>query len=311
MSRANGWYFVRIDDEWRPAEWFDGDWDLSPMMALLILEVDEDPISIAIHAENRQLRAKVAELEAQAAIGRRAVEMLLALVDELDCLIGESGGVYGLHLNGDPSPWSEILQGGRFERLCSLDDARLFVTEQAAPELSTVATDGLWQPASADDGMRNIDISDVCGGQTDCEPATVAVDATPFAWAMFDGEGGHILMLYEGNETLQDDWNAAHPNGYPNWITPLYEAPPVTPNSSIVAVDAGRGPYGGRLTGDSVAQDPSTAPEAPATVAVNAVALEALRSAMSKLRAPMPRTAYGAARACIIEAARRLLAGGE
>ena len=46
MSRANGWYFVRIDDEWRPAEWFDGDWDLSPMMALLILEVDEDPISI-------------------------------------------------------------------------------------------------------------------------------------------------------------------------------------------------------------------------------------------------------------------------
>ena len=177
MSRANGWYFVRIDDEWRPAEWFDGDWDLSPMMALLILEVDEDPISIAIHAENRQLRAKVAELESHAAIGRRAVEMLLALVDELDCLIGESGGVYGLHLNGDPSPWSEILQGGRFERLCSLDDARLFVTEQAAPELSTVATDGLWQPASADDGMRNIDISDVCGGQTDCEPATVAVDA--------------------------------------------------------------------------------------------------------------------------------------
>ena len=76
MSRANGWHFVRIDDEWRPAEWFDGDWDLSPMMALLILEVDEDPISIAIHAENRQLRAKATELEAQAAIGRRAVAVL-------------------------------------------------------------------------------------------------------------------------------------------------------------------------------------------------------------------------------------------
>ena len=36
---------------------------------------------------------------------------------------------------------------------------------------------GLWQPASADDGMRNMDVSDVCGGQTDCEPATVSVDA--------------------------------------------------------------------------------------------------------------------------------------
>lgn len=52
------------------------------------------------------------------------------------------------------------------------------------------------------------------------------------------------------------------------------------------------------------------APE-PDTVAVDAGALEALRSAMSKLRAPMSRTEYGAARACIIEAASRLLAGGE
>lgn len=73
MSRANGWYFVRIDDEWRPVEWVDGQFDASPMLCALILEVDESPISIAMHAENRQLRAKLAELEAQAAIGRRAV----------------------------------------------------------------------------------------------------------------------------------------------------------------------------------------------------------------------------------------------
>lgn len=46
------------------------------------------------------------------------------LVDEVDGLIGESGGVYGLHLNGDPSPWDELLPGGRFERLTSLDNLR-------------------------------------------------------------------------------------------------------------------------------------------------------------------------------------------
>lgn len=49
----------------------------------------------------------------------------------------------------------------------------------------------------------------------------------------------------------------------------------------------------------------------PFTVAVDAGALEALRSAMSKLRAPMSRTEYAAARACIIEAVYRLLAGGD
>lgn len=45
------------------------------------------------------------------------------------------------------------------------------------------------------------------------------------------------------------------------------------------------------------------------TVPVSREALEALRSAMSKLRAPMSRTEYAAARACIIEAAYSLLAG--
>lgn len=48
-----------------------------------------------------------------------------------------------------------------------------------------------------------------------------------------------------------------------------------------------------------------------ATAAVDAGALKELRVAMQKLQSPMSRTEYAAARACIIEAARRLLAGGE
>jgi len=35
--------------------------------------------------------------------------------DAVRSLMADSGGVYGLHLNGDPAPWSELETGGRFE----------------------------------------------------------------------------------------------------------------------------------------------------------------------------------------------------
>lgn len=63
------------------------------------------------------------------AVSREALEALRLLVDEIDGLIDESGGVFGLHMNGDPSPWGEILPGGRFERLCSLEAARSLLDE--------------------------------------------------------------------------------------------------------------------------------------------------------------------------------------
>lgn len=50
-------------------------------------------------------------------------EALRSALEEVKSLIGETTGVYGLHLNGDLSPWAEIEQGGRFERLTLLDDA--------------------------------------------------------------------------------------------------------------------------------------------------------------------------------------------
>lgn len=52
-----------------------------------------------------------------------AIEAKNAALQEVADLIGESSGVYGLHLNGDPAPWEELEQGGRFERLTSLHDA--------------------------------------------------------------------------------------------------------------------------------------------------------------------------------------------
>ena len=52
-----------------------------------------------------------------------ALKLAREALGEVQDLISESHGVYGLHLNGDESPWSEIEQGGRFERLTTLPEA--------------------------------------------------------------------------------------------------------------------------------------------------------------------------------------------
>jgi hypothetical protein len=44
-----------------------------------------------------------------------AQEKLSKVVHCISDLIDNSEGVYGLHLNGDPSPWNSLLQGGRDE----------------------------------------------------------------------------------------------------------------------------------------------------------------------------------------------------
>ena len=63
-----------------------------------------------------KLRKQVMEQSAALKLAREAL-------GEVQDLISESHGVYGLHLNGDESPWSEIEQGGRFERLTTLPEA--------------------------------------------------------------------------------------------------------------------------------------------------------------------------------------------
>ena len=68
-------------------------------------------------------RKQVADLRANIAAQSAVIEMAKTAIDEVQSLIEESRGVYGLHLNGDESPWSELEQGGRFERLGALPDA--------------------------------------------------------------------------------------------------------------------------------------------------------------------------------------------
>lgn len=62
----------------------------------------------------------------------RVHDLAARLVDELDGMGGESDGVPGLHLNGDVATWDELLPGGRFERLSSLDELRAAIAAQPA-----------------------------------------------------------------------------------------------------------------------------------------------------------------------------------
>ena len=57
------------------------------------------------------------------------LEALSKLLNEVDGLIGESAGVVGLHLNGDIAPWSDLEEGGRFERLSSMSKARAAIAK--------------------------------------------------------------------------------------------------------------------------------------------------------------------------------------
>lgn len=44
----------------------------------------------------------------------RLTGLALSLVQDLDALMQDSGGVYGLHLNGDPAPWETLTAEGAF-----------------------------------------------------------------------------------------------------------------------------------------------------------------------------------------------------
>lgn len=70
-------------------------------------------------------KANAATIERQ----RKVVKLSEQALTEVQDLIAESRGVYGLHLNGDKSPWNEIEQGGWFERLVTLPEALAAIAE--------------------------------------------------------------------------------------------------------------------------------------------------------------------------------------
>lgn len=52
------------------------------------------------------------------------------LIEDLDFLIAESEGVYGLPGNGDPAPWDELTEGGPYEEwLISIETLRAAIAK--------------------------------------------------------------------------------------------------------------------------------------------------------------------------------------
>jgi hypothetical protein len=70
------------------------------------------------------IASRISAAEREAAIARESNRALIDAIQSLQGaitdLINDSEGVYGLHRNGDPAPWSELTLGGRFEEWIGL-----------------------------------------------------------------------------------------------------------------------------------------------------------------------------------------------
>jgi hypothetical protein len=95
--------------------------DFDPRLGLIAL--DHEAWEPNYETLQLQLQQKEKELE-------EVKRHLEKLVDSINCLINESQGVYGLHLNGDPVPWNDLKAGGRFEEwLIDLYDAEQYLND--------------------------------------------------------------------------------------------------------------------------------------------------------------------------------------
>lgn len=105
---------------WSPMCWVS---DAEAIIAQKDAEITEQCRINGMGAERElALLGKVAQQSA-------ALKMAREALGEVQDLIGESHGVYGLHLNGDESPWGELEKGGRFERLTLLNEALAAINE--------------------------------------------------------------------------------------------------------------------------------------------------------------------------------------
>ena len=117
---SSGLVAVRIDTDGYPLVRLS---DAEAIIAQKDAEILEQCRINGIGAEREAaLLGKVAQQSA-------ALKLARVALGEMQDLIDESYGVYGLHLNGDESPWSELEQGGRFERLITLNEALAAINE--------------------------------------------------------------------------------------------------------------------------------------------------------------------------------------
>ena len=88
---------------------------------------DFKPFVLGLINRARALRDAERESEFAALLteNARLRKLLQKVIKSFDDLVEHSDGVYGLHLNGDPAPWSELCEGGRFETwTLDFEDAR-------------------------------------------------------------------------------------------------------------------------------------------------------------------------------------------
>lgn len=83
-------------------------------IARLTNKLNADSQNFQIECQKAEIARLTAEVERLRARCGRLVREAEAWRKDFDDLVKSSNGVYGLHLNGDPSPWGELLPGGRF-----------------------------------------------------------------------------------------------------------------------------------------------------------------------------------------------------
>lgn len=103
----------------------------SPDTIRVLLADYEEASAMALY-ESSVAEAAIEQVKKLEAERDKLRDLLTRIVGEVDDLIGESSGVYGLHLNGDPSPWGEVVAGGRFERLGVLEEARAALAQEGS-----------------------------------------------------------------------------------------------------------------------------------------------------------------------------------
>ena len=108
------------DEEWQKkasiwmaspqaVQWLDGYRELTQRINIAETKIEQQQAEIAAIGERAAMRDEI--------------ERLRKAIDSISDLIAESTGVYGLHLNGNVTPWCDLLPGGQFEEWLTDFDA--------------------------------------------------------------------------------------------------------------------------------------------------------------------------------------------